>query len=116
MLEVMKRTLRQLWQLMKKPLRIVLAILMILIGVLGWIFPILPGWAFFVPGVVLLAPNTRFSRWVKRKAHQMRVRWARRRGHEPPEPLSSAQDDRSRGGSPCDRRRDAPLAPGGADR
>ena len=73
------------WRLVKKPARIALAILMILVGILGLILPILPGWAFLVPGVVLLAPNTRFSRWVKRTARRAKGRWRQWRGKAPGE-------------------------------
>ena len=67
----MKLTLAQFWNAGKKPLRISAAILLILLGLLGLIFPIMPGLMFLIPGVTLLAPNNRLARWVRRKARQV---------------------------------------------
>ena len=40
---------------MKKILKISGGILLILIGIVGLIMPIMPGWAFIIPGLVILA-------------------------------------------------------------
>lgn len=40
---------------MKKTLKIAGGICLILIGIVGLILPVMPGWAFIIPGLVILA-------------------------------------------------------------
>ncbi len=55
----MKRTLRQLWQVAKTPFRIAAGALLTLVGLLGLLLPILPGWIFIFPGLARLDPMGR---------------------------------------------------------
>ena len=55
--------------------RIPLAIVLILGGIAGLFLPILQGVAMITAGVILLAPNSRFSKWTNRKNHRLRARW-----------------------------------------
>ena len=40
---------------MKKTVKIIGGIVLILIGLVGLIMPIMPGWAFIIPGLIILA-------------------------------------------------------------
>ena len=57
---------------LKSALRIGLGIFLVLLGVLGLILPIMPGWVFLIPGLVILGeyfpPIQRLVEWAKRKA------------------------------------------------
>ncbi|MEJ7608038.1 MAG: PGPGW domain-containing protein [Bryobacteraceae bacterium] len=59
---------------MKKYLRIAGGIVLVLIGIVGIILPIMPGWIFIVPGLVILAeyfPSVkRLVDWAKRKMEE----------------------------------------------
>ena len=58
----------------KKLLRIILGILMILVGIVGLIMPIMPGWVFIIPGLLILAdyfpPVRRLVDWGKKKVEE----------------------------------------------
>ena len=51
--------------------KISLGIILILIGLIGGLVPILQGWLFGIPGLIILAnyfpPIKRFLRWIKKK-------------------------------------------------
>jgi len=51
--------------------RILFGILLILVGIVGLILPIMPGWVFIIPGLVILAdhfpPIHRLLTWAKTK-------------------------------------------------
>lgn len=44
---------------------------MLLAGIAGWLLPIIPGWAFFIPGLILLSTEFHWARrlltWLKSK-------------------------------------------------
>jgi uncharacterized membrane protein YbaN (DUF454 family) len=52
-------------------MRPVLGWVLLTVGIAGWMLPILPGWPFFIPGLVILAERYRWARrllnWAKRK-------------------------------------------------
>jgi uncharacterized membrane protein YbaN (DUF454 family) len=56
--------------------RIILGILMILVGIVGLIMPIMPGWVFIIPGLIILAdyfpPIHRLLQWAKTKLEENR--------------------------------------------
>ena len=56
---------------MKKILRIGMALGLILTGIVGLILPIMPGWIFIIPGLIILAdyfPSVhRLLQWAKSK-------------------------------------------------
>jgi uncharacterized membrane protein YbaN (DUF454 family) len=58
----------------KRILRIVGGFLLILLGIIGGFIPILQGWVFILAGLMLLAPEFAWARWLrdklKDKAHQ----------------------------------------------
>ena len=51
--------------------KISLGIVLVLIGLIGGLVPILQGWLFGIPGLIILAnyfpPIKRFLRWIKKK-------------------------------------------------
>ncbi|MCE5308903.1 MAG: hypothetical protein LLG20_14790 [Acidobacteriales bacterium] len=57
---------------MRKLLRPLLGLSLVLIGIIGLILPVMPGWIFVIPGLVILGdyfpPIKRLIEWAKRKA------------------------------------------------
>ncbi|MCC6860715.1 MAG: hypothetical protein IT158_19260 [Bryobacterales bacterium] len=57
---------------MRKPVRVVTGLFLTLLGLTGLILPIMPGWVFLIPGLLILAeyyhPIRRLVEWAKRKA------------------------------------------------
>ncbi|MCU0245615.1 MAG: PGPGW domain-containing protein [Bryobacter sp.] len=47
---------------MAKSLRILTGIFLCILGVLGIILPIMPGWIFLIPGLVILADHFHWAR------------------------------------------------------
>ena len=83
---------------MKKILKIASGIGLILIGIVGLILPIMPGWVFIVPGLVILAeyfhPIRRLVDWAKDKLENDVPGW---KGKTPPAdrpPASAKMEDR----------------------
>jgi UPF0716 family protein affecting phage T7 exclusion len=58
----------------KRELRIGTGIVLILVGLVGIVVPILPGWTPLALGILMLAPKTRFGRWVRKLLKKMRKR------------------------------------------
>ncbi len=58
--------------LVRKALRLVLGLALVVLGVLGLILPIMPGWVFLIPGLIMLGdffpPVRRLVDWAKEKA------------------------------------------------
>lgn len=63
--------------MIKKTLRITSGIGLVVLGILGLILPIMPGWIFLIPGLVILGdyfpPVRRLVGWAKKKAEQAGV-------------------------------------------
>jgi len=57
-------------------LRVALGLVLVLVGILGLILPIMPGWVFLIPGLVILAdyfpPIRRLLDWARRKLEESR--------------------------------------------
>ena len=68
-----------LWRQVGHVLRITGGIALILVGLLGIIVPIMPGWSLALVGIVMLAPGTRFSRWLKRTFARLAERIRRKK-------------------------------------
>lgn len=58
----------------KAALKILSGIGLVLIGIVGLIMPIMPGWVFIIPGLMILAeyfpPVKRLLEWAKRKIEE----------------------------------------------
>jgi hypothetical protein len=58
----------------KTVFRVILAICMILVGIVGLILPIMPGWVFIIPGLIILGdyfpPIRRLLAWARRKLEE----------------------------------------------
>lgn len=58
--------------ILRRAVRIATGLILVLVGVVGLIMPIMPGWIFLIPGLVILAdhfpPIRRLLEWAKRKA------------------------------------------------
>ena len=54
------------------PLRVIAGFALVLVGVIGLILPIMPGWIFLIPGLGLLAERFEWAKrlvvWAKRKS------------------------------------------------
>jgi hypothetical protein len=57
--------------MIRATLRITAGISLVIVGLLGLLLPIMPGWIFLIPGLVLLGdyfpPIRRLVEWAKRK-------------------------------------------------
>ena len=57
-------------------LRILLGLFLVLLGVTGLILPIMPGWVFLIPGLVILSnyfpPLKRLLHWAREKVENTR--------------------------------------------
>ena len=55
-------------------LRIATGVVFLVVGLLGWLLPIIPGWAFIIPGLVLLSREFSWAKgtlqWLKRRFPQ----------------------------------------------
>ena len=56
---------------MRAVLRITAGILLIIVGIIGLILPVMPGWVFIIPGLAMLGeyfpPIRRLNEWAKAK-------------------------------------------------
>jgi uncharacterized membrane protein YbaN (DUF454 family) len=72
---------------MKKLLRIIGGVLLILVGIVGLILPVMPGWVFIIPGLMILAEYSttakRLLEWGKSKVE----------GGEPPRAAQDLKSD-----------------------
>ena len=64
--------------MIRATIRISTGVGLVILGIIGLILPIMPGWIFLIPGLVILAeyfpPIHRLIEWAKRK-----VEWERRK-------------------------------------
>lgn len=60
----------------QRAIRIIAGFFMVVAGVAGWLLPVIPGWALFVPGLILLS---REFHWARRL-----LRWLRNRFRKEP--------------------------------
>lgn len=65
-----------------KALRLLSGMALVVVGLAGLILPILPGWVFLIPGLLILSdffpPVKRLVEWAKRKAQAARQTVSRR--------------------------------------
>ena len=63
---------------MRRIFRPFLGVFLVIIGIIGLILPIMPGWVFVIPGLLILAdyfpPIKRLVEWAKAKA-RLHPKW-----------------------------------------
>lgn len=72
--------MKRAWGLIARPLhmaRRITGVLLLLIGILGLLLPVLPGWSLIIPGVALLGRRDRLVR-LSHLAVRYTLRWMRR--------------------------------------
>lgn len=74
---------------MRKVLRIAAGVGMVLIGIVGLIMPVMPGWIFIIPGLVILAE---FSPRIQRLLEWARRKFEETRGTSPKNPSATIED------------------------
>jgi len=61
-----------------------------ILGIIGWLLPVIPGWAFMIPGLIILSdffpPLRRLLRWAEAKVKEEAARLRNRPsgGGKPP--------------------------------
>jgi len=96
-----KKVLRHAWRAVKAPFRVAVGVVLILIGVVGLVLPVMPGWIFIIPGVAMATAGTRLGDWLREKVRRLREKMERRHG--------PAEEDRD---GPAPRDSDAPPPSG----
>lgn len=71
-------------QKLKHVLRVGTGIVMVMLGITGLILPIMPGWIFLIPGLLILAdyfpPLRRLVNWLKHKYEIEKAKYDSSRG------------------------------------
>jgi uncharacterized membrane protein YbaN (DUF454 family) len=79
---------------LRKILRISAGVGLVLIGIVGLILPVMPGWVFIIPGLVILAEYSprikRLLEWVKAKFEDART--ATGKSRSAPVPSATMKD------------------------
>ena len=57
--------------------------ILLLVGLLGWFLPLMPGWPFVIAGLAILAGEFVWARRLLDKAREQLGRMTRRRSREP---------------------------------
>ncbi len=74
----------------RREIRIGTGLVLIGVGLVGILVPVLPGWTPLIFGILMLAPKTRFSRWVRELLKKMRRRARQRKTNStPPDPQNT---------------------------
>ncbi|GIU74887.1 MAG: hypothetical protein KatS3mg004_1974 [Bryobacteraceae bacterium] len=76
---------------MKRFLKLLAGLGLCILGIIGWLLPVLPGWAFMIPGLIILSdffpPLRRLLRWAEARVKDEAARFRKRPsgpGGEPP--------------------------------
>lgn len=60
--------------MIRKAGQITLGVVLVILGIIGWLMPIIPGWPLLIPGLVILAeyfpPVQRALDWARAKVHE----------------------------------------------
>lgn len=63
--------------MVRKVLRITLGVVLVIVGIIGWLLPIVPGWPALIPGLVILSdyipPLKRVLDKVKERVQQRKA-------------------------------------------
>ncbi|MCE5326343.1 MAG: hypothetical protein LLG01_07985 [Planctomycetaceae bacterium] len=55
--------------------RVPLGVFLILLGIAGLFLPVLQGWLTIFAGIVVLAPDSRLAKTIRRRLQRLRARW-----------------------------------------
>ena len=78
--------------MLKKSIRITAGFLLLACGLIGWLLPIIPGWALVIPGLLILS---REFRWARRLLAWLRSHFPR----QAPAPAETAPPEEAVGKS-----------------
>lgn len=71
---------------MSKLLEVAAGVGLILVGIVGLILPIMPGWVFIIPGLLILGRHfhwaNRLVEWAKKKAGEAKSKFESRPGED----------------------------------
>ncbi len=73
-------TVRQILTMIATFARRAIGLVFLLVGILGVLLPILPGWPFLIPAIVLLGRRDPLLRWLNLHV-RLAVRWLRNHRH-----------------------------------
>jgi uncharacterized membrane protein YbaN (DUF454 family) len=72
-----------------KILRLLAGVGLCILGIIGWLLPILPGWAFMIPGLIILSdffpPLRRALHWARDRVKEEAARFRNRPGSAGPD-------------------------------
>ncbi len=72
----------------RRILRLLAGIGLCILGIIGWLLPVMPGWAFMIPGLIILSdffpPLRRALHWARDRAKQEAARFRKRSGEKEP--------------------------------
>lgn len=73
---------------MSKILKLLAGVGLCILGIIGWLLPIMPGWAFMIPGLIILSeffpPLRRLLHWARDKFKEEAARFRNRPGPDQP--------------------------------
>lgn len=55
-------------------MRLIFAMALILVGIIGWLLPVIPGWLLILAGLSLLPPDSRLGRLRQKLVQRLRQR------------------------------------------
>jgi len=97
-----KKVLRHAWRAVKAPVRVAVGVVLILVGAVGLVLPVMPGWVFIIPGLALATAGTPLGDWLREKVRRLREKMGKRRSR----PAEEGRD------GPAPRHPDAPPPAG----
>lgn len=86
---------------LRHTLRVALGIGLVLIGIVGLILPVMPGWIFLIPGLLILGdyfpPVRRLVHWAKSRFAEAEQQFRKQKGSDPTDgPTDAATSSRPR--------------------
>lgn len=67
------------WRVALLVIRVLIGTILLLVGIIGLATPVLPGWAFLIPGALILARDIPFFRRLLKWADQNIISWFERK-------------------------------------
>ncbi|MCS7043077.1 MAG: hypothetical protein N2036_08275 [Bryobacteraceae bacterium] len=77
---------------MRRIFKLLAGVGLCILGIIGWLLPVIPGWAFMIPGLIILSdffpPLRRLLRWAEARVKEEAARLKKRPaggGSRPPD-------------------------------